>query len=89
MSGIFKAGQLSAIMGVSGAGKSTLLNILACRTQITVDGGVVSANGMSYSYDTFGTFASYVTQQDVLMESLTVGETLHFAANLKYNMKSE
>lgn len=29
MSGIFRAGQLSAIMGPSGAGKSSLMNILA------------------------------------------------------------
>ena len=89
MSGIFKAGQLSAIIGASGSGKTTLLNILTCRVQVSVDGGIVSANGMSYTYDTFGNFASYVTQQDILMESLTVGETLHFAANLKYNKKSE
>ncbi len=31
ISGIFKAGKVSAIMGASGAGKTTLLNILACR----------------------------------------------------------
>jgi ABC-type multidrug transport system ATPase subunit len=31
VSGIFKAGQLTAIMGSSGAGKTTLLNILAGR----------------------------------------------------------
>lgn len=31
VSGIFKAGQVTAIMGASGAGKTTLLNVLACR----------------------------------------------------------
>jgi ABC-type multidrug transport system fused ATPase/permease subunit len=31
VSGIFKAGTCTAIMGASGAGKTTLLNILSCR----------------------------------------------------------
>jgi ABC-type Fe3+/spermidine/putrescine transport system ATPase subunit len=31
VSGIFRAGQVTAIMGASGAGKTTLLNVLACR----------------------------------------------------------
>lgn len=31
VSGLFKAGHSTAIMGASGAGKTTLLNILACR----------------------------------------------------------
>jgi ABC-type multidrug transport system ATPase subunit len=31
VTGIFKAGEVSAIMGSSGAGKTTLLNILAGR----------------------------------------------------------
>jgi len=31
VSGIFRAGQVTAIMGASGAGKTTLLNILSCR----------------------------------------------------------
>jgi ABC-type multidrug transport system ATPase subunit len=31
VSGIFRAGEVSAIMGASGAGKTTLLNVLAGR----------------------------------------------------------
>ena len=31
ISGIFKAGEVTAIMGASGAGKTTLLNIISCR----------------------------------------------------------
>lgn len=31
VTGMFKAKELSAILGASGAGKTTLLNILACR----------------------------------------------------------
>lgn len=34
VSGIFKAGEVTAIMGASGAGKTTLLNVLACRVSL-------------------------------------------------------
>lgn len=53
VSGIFKAGECTAIMGASGAGKTTLLNILACRINY-VEGGKLWANNMPYDYDLFG-----------------------------------
>lgn len=37
----------------------------------------------------FGDFANYVMQTDVLMQTLTVRETLKFAADLKLNESSE
>lgn len=44
---------------------------------------------MQYSYETFGNFANYVMQNDLLMQTLTVRETLEFAAKLKLNSLSE
>jgi ATP-binding cassette, subfamily G (WHITE), eye pigment precursor transporter len=76
MSGIFKAGKTSAIMGASGAGKTTLLNILACRINNTSETSKLYANNLEYSYENFGDFANYVMQQDILTETLTVRETL-------------
>ena len=35
ISGIAKAGEITAIMGASGAGKTTLLNIVSCRIPFT------------------------------------------------------
>jgi ABC-type multidrug transport system ATPase subunit len=35
ISGIAKAGEVTAIMGASGAGKTTLLNIISCRVPFT------------------------------------------------------
>lgn len=36
LSGEFRAGELTAIMGLSGAGKSTLMNVLAGFTLVTL-----------------------------------------------------
>lgn len=45
--------------------------------------GSLEANRQSYDYDYFGDFANYVMQTDVLMQTLTVRETLNFAADLR------
>ena len=63
---------MTAIMGASGAGKTTLLNVIACRIKSKSLTGFISANGMDYDFDTFGDFANYVTQKDILMNTLTV-----------------
>lgn len=47
------------------------------------------ANDVEYTYENFGDFANYVMQHDILIETLTVRETLRFAANLKLNASSE
>ena len=44
---------------------------------------------MPYDYELFGDFANYVMQSDVLMQTLTVRETLMFAAKLKMNATEE
>ena len=73
-------------MGASGAGKTSPLNILAGR--ISKTDGVLKVNSTIYDYDTFGDFGNYVMQNDVLMETLTVKETLMFAADLSMNKTS-
>ena len=81
ISGIAKAGEITAIMGASGAGKTTLLNIISCRVPFTseekdkkvgVAYGKIFANDLAYNYKVFGDFANYVMQEDVLLQSLTV-----------------
>jgi ABC-type multidrug transport system ATPase subunit len=69
-------------MGSSGAGKTTLLNVISGR--VANFKGELFANKHPYTFETFGTFANYVMQQDLLMQTLTVRETLMFAASLKY-----
>jgi ABC-type multidrug transport system ATPase subunit len=72
-------------MGASGAGKTTLLNILSCRLKPD-SGGKLTANNLAYTYKNFGNFANYIMQHDILMETLTVRETLEFAAKLKLDL---
>jgi len=71
LTGIFKAGQVSAILGASGTGKTSFLNIIACRIPHHTEGKLY-ANHTEYNYQSFGDFANYVMQNDFLMETLTV-----------------
>ncbi|KAL4474978.1 hypothetical protein ABPG74_001674 [Tetrahymena malaccensis] len=84
--GVFKSGQISAILGPSGSGKTSLLNLLCHRIKQTKKvhfSGEICANRISYDSNQFPKFASYVMQDDILMETMTVKECLQFAANLK------
>lgn len=76
-------------MGASGAGKTTLLNTIACRVPPQHVTGTVTANSEPCTFEVFGDFANYVMQKDVLIQTLTVRETLAFAADLKLNADGE
>jgi ABC-type multidrug transport system ATPase subunit len=73
-------------MGPSGCGKTTLLNVLAHRDAAagaTVEGQTL-VNGNNPSIGVFRRLSGYVEQEDALIGSLTVRETLHFAARLAH-----
>jgi ABC-type multidrug transport system ATPase subunit len=71
-------------MGPSGCGKTTLLNVLARRAASSgaKTTGNCRVNGGELDNATFGRITSYVEQEDALIGSLTVKETLKFAADL-------
>ncbi len=73
-----------AIMGPSGSGKTTLLNVLAHRNASfrAELAGTITVNGAEISTEVFQSISSYVEQEDALIGSLTVRETLDFAARL-------
>jgi ABC-type multidrug transport system ATPase subunit len=77
-------GEVMAIMGPSGCGKTTLLNVLAQRKASAKAevSSVVLLNGKIPSASTFRRLSSYVESDDALIGSLTVKETLYFAAQL-------
>ncbi|EME43270.1 ABC transporter-like protein [Dothistroma septosporum NZE10] len=79
-SGVVKPGEMLALMGPSGSGKTTLLNTLARRA--AADSGHVLINGKQASLGTHRAISSFVEQEDTLIGSLTVEETLKFAAKL-------
>lgn len=82
LTGYAKPGQLLAIMGPSGCGKSTLLDALAGRlSSNTRQTGEILINGKKQAL-AYGTSA-YVTQDDTLLTTLTVGEAVHYSAQLQ------
>ncbi|KAK7195846.1 ATP-binding cassette protein subfamily G, member 5 [Novymonas esmeraldas] len=82
------SGDVLAIMGSSGAGKTTLLDLLSARAKSGVVSGTISLNGTPIT--TTGPHAAqyrniigYVSQEDTLLPSLTVEQTIFYAARLK------
>ncbi|OPB44740.1 half-sized ABC transporter [Trichoderma guizhouense] len=82
--GIVNAGEMLAIMGPSGSGKTTLLNALAHRAAAAnaATTGSILVNGHKISLQQIRHLSSYVEQEDALIGSLTVQETMVFAARL-------
>jgi ABC-type multidrug transport system ATPase subunit len=80
------SGEMLALMGPSGCGKTSLLNVLARRDAAVgakVEGTVL-INGNVASTSAFREMTSYVEQEDALIGSLTVEETMYFAARLSH-----
>ncbi|DBA02983.1 TPA: hypothetical protein N0F65_003171 [Lagenidium giganteum] len=75
-------GELVAVMGPSGSGKTTLLDILADRIRTGRVDGSIELNGKKRNIKTFRAVTSYVAQEDALLGSFTVAETLVMAAKL-------
>lgn len=82
VSASFPVGTLTAIIGGSGSGKTTLLNTMAerMRSARLIKGGITRFNGME---KISSISSAYVMQQDILLPSLTVRETLRYAADLR------
>jgi ABC-type multidrug transport system ATPase subunit len=83
VSGSVKSGQLMAIMGPSGAGKSTLLDILARRQKSGQVEGQSLVNGRAVNNAEFKKVVGFVDQEDTLMPTLTVYETVMYSALLR------
>ncbi|CCX31765.1 Similar to ABC transporter G family member 11; acc. no. Q8RXN0 [Pyronema omphalodes CBS 100304] len=87
VTGGVRPGDMVALMGPSGSGKTTLLNVLAKRpaaAKATVSGDVL-IDGQKFDSTTLRSVSTYVEQEDALIGSLTVRETIEFAAKLSPN----
>jgi ABC-type multidrug transport system ATPase subunit len=84
-----ESGRMVGIMGASGAGKSTLLSVLNGINQPF--SGEVNVNGISIhsgSEEVKG-LIGYVSQDDLLIEELTVFENLYYNAKLCFDNLTE
>ncbi|KAL7098164.1 hypothetical protein ACP275_09G000100 [Erythranthe tilingii] len=82
LSGYAEPGSFTALMGPSGSGKSTLLDALSGRLAANAFlSGTILLNGRKAKLS-FGT-AAYVTQDDNLIGTLTVRETISYSARLR------
>ncbi|WJX84784.1 ABC transporter G member 39 [Trifolium repens] len=83
VSGAFRPGILTALVGVSGAGKTTLMDVLAGRKTGGYIEGNISISGYQKNQATFARISGYCEQNDIHSPHVTVYESLLFSAWLR------
>ncbi|KAI5651239.1 hypothetical protein M9H77_37244 [Catharanthus roseus] len=83
VTGVFRPGVLSALMGVSGAGKTTLMDVLAGRKTGGYIEGDIRISGFPKKQETFARISGYCEQNDIHSPQVTVYESLIFSAFLR------
>ncbi|KAL5127605.1 ABC transporter G family member 36 [Glycine soja] len=83
VSGVFRPGVLTALMGVSGAGKTTLMDVLAGRKTGGYIEGSITISGYPKRQETFARISGYCEQFDIHSPNVTVYESLLYSAWLR------
>lgn len=83
ITGAFRPGVLTALMGVSGAGKTTLLDVLSGRKTTGTVEGEMKIGGYPKVQSTFARISGYCEQTDINSPNITVEESVMFSAWLR------
>lgn len=83
VTGAFRPGVLTALMGVSGAGKTTLMDVLAGRKTGGYIEGDIRISGFPKIQETFARISGYCEQNDIHSPQVTVRESLIYSAFLR------
>ncbi|CAK7343396.1 unnamed protein product, partial [Dovyalis caffra] len=83
VSGAFRPGILTALVGVSGAGKTTLMDVLAGRKTGGYIEGTINISGYPKNQATFARVSGYCEQNDIHSPRVTVYESLLYSAWLR------
>ncbi|KAL6998106.1 Pleiotropic drug resistance protein 2 [Sarracenia purpurea var. burkii] len=83
VSGAFRPGVLTALVGVSGAGKTTLMDVLAGRKTGGYTEGTIFISGYPKNQATFARVSGYCEQNDIHSPYVTVYESLLYSAWLR------
>ncbi|XP_045794552.1 pleiotropic drug resistance protein 1-like [Trifolium pratense] len=83
VSGAFRPGVLTALMGVTGAGKTTLMDVLAGRKTGGYITGNITISGYPKNQETFARISGYCEQNDIHSPHITIYESLLYSAWLR------
>ena len=83
ISGAFRPGVLTALMGASGAGKSTLMDVLSGRKTGGYIEGDIRVGGYPKVQETYARISGYCEQTDIHSPQITVRESVMYSAWLR------
>ncbi|XP_076169712.1 ATP-binding cassette sub-family G member 4 isoform X2 [Ptiloglossa arizonensis] len=86
VTGCFRPGRLTTIIGPSGAGKTTLLRIISTLKSINVEGSI-TINNRRWDSGAFQKQTCFLPQEFALLPLLTTRETLYIAVRLKVRVR--
>ena len=79
------SGRLVGIMGISGSGKSTFANVISGKARPTSGSVYVNNIDIYENPDAVKGLIGFVSQDDILIEDLSVYDNLYFSARMSYD----